>query len=563
MDRTHPNREELLGIVRALKQSARDASPSEAREMMVRISEIRRRYAQMTGAGIPPTPELQAVQLDPAYRVRDHISLMGAAIADAVRGVENGESRRIAVSVPPRSGKSTLLSLYGPLWLLRKHPEWKIIMAAHDGGLTTQWARSIRLMIEDNPGLGIVLERDGGAGSRWSTVEGGGMYATSVRGGLTGRGARVLIIDDPVRDFVEAHSIGSRENLWNWWLSVALTRLEPPSLVLAVMTRWHEDDFIGRLLSREYEGDPADWQKITLPAIAEEGDVLGREPGDPLYSPMADEDRETALARWNDTKTAVGTYTFSAMYQQRPAPSRGAIFDAAWWRFWTTDPSLASADRRVVLLDPDTLADGKWLDSWDCAFKGEVQHDTGDGWVVGQRWVRKGADRYLIAQQRGRWSFTQTIAAMERWALPDDQFVSPYGQYVHERLIEDRANGTAIIDVLKDRISGLKPINPTSSKESRARAVTPEVESGNVLLPHPSEPGYEWVADLLSELRNFPHDVADDQVDALTQGLSGLRMEGRGIITVPGRARGIGWQQPRNIARTAASDLVKHRGRSS
>jgi hypothetical protein len=146
---------------------------------------------------------------------------------------------------------------------------------------------------------------------------------------------------------------------------------------------------------------------------------------------------------------------------------------------------------------------------------------------------------------------------------------------VHDRLVEDRANGSAIIDTLRDHISGLKPINPTIGKEARARAITPEVESGNVYLPLPSDPGNEWVTDLLSELRNFPHDAADDQVDALTQALAYLRDSGRGGITVPGGrtniqginarvpARGSGptWQQPRDVARAALRDNAR-RGRA-
>jgi hypothetical protein len=170
--------------------------------------------------------------------------------------------------------------------MLRRHPEWKIVMTAHDGGLTSGWARSLRRTIEDKPELGIALARDGGAGSQWETLEKGGVFATSVRGALTGRGARVMIIDDPVKDFVDAHSVAARQTLWDWWLSVAQTRLEPPYLVIAVMTRWHEDDFIGRLFSEDYEGDPRDWEKISLPAIADtRGRPVGTRGGHPAAQP--------------------------------------------------------------------------------------------------------------------------------------------------------------------------------------------------------------------------------------------------------------------------------------
>lgn len=554
---------ELRSVFEALRQQAALASTeAEAREVISRIAQVTRRYRIMHGVGIPTRPDDQAREIDPYYVLRPHIVHLADRIAEAVRDVERGRNRMIAVSMPPRSGKSTLLSLHTPLWMLRRHPEWKIVTASYDGGLTAEWARKVRTMIEARPDLGIALARDGGAGSHWETVEGGGVFSTSVRGQMTGRGARVLVIDDPIKDFVEAHSQAMRQNIWNWWLSVAQTRLEPPYLVLVVMTRWHEDDFVGRIFSNDHEGDPRKWEKISLPAIADGrgSDALGRAEGEPLLSPLLEETAEQAIERWNEIRTAVGTYTFSAMYQQSPAPAKGAIFDASWWRFWTWDPEKATDDGRVVHLDPSTLTHAHWLDSWDCNFESS-DADKG-GWVVGQRWVRSQANRYLIAQQRARWTFTQTIRGMEKWAEVDDPVGSPCGNLVHERLIEKKANGAAIIDTLKEKISGLKPINPTTSKEARARAITPEVESGNVYLPHPSDPGNEWVSDLLSELRNFPYDAYDDQVDALTQALAKLRDPGKGLVTVPGGRGPLG--QPyslrgRDVARAALSDLNKAR----
>lgn len=535
----------------------------EAQAITRRVAQLSRSFRLRTGVGLPETPIAQALELDPDFQIRPHLEYLSQRLARAVRNVERGQNQRLAISMPPRAGKSELVSKRTPLWLLRRHPEWKIVQASYDASLPGGWATSVRQTIEENPRLGIALAKDGGAGKRWSTVEGGGIFTTSVRGGLTGRGARVLIIDDPVKDFVDAHSLTMRENVWNWWLSVAQTRLEPPYLVLVVMTRWHEDDFVGRLLSPDNEGNPADWERIVFPAIAEGEDQLGRQPGDPLFSPiLRNETRASALDRWDDTKRAVGTYTFSAMYQQRPAPAKGAIFDVGWWRYWTDDPDKATEDGRVVYVEPGLFTGGQWVDSWDTSFKSTGVGDS--DFVVGQRWVRQGANRYLIAQQRGRWSFTQTIKQMQQWARTDDPYASPYGHFVHERLIEDRANGSAIIDTLREKIAGLKPINPTVSKEARARAITPEIESGNVYLPLPDDGANQWVKDLLSELRNFPHDAADDQVDSLTQALSHLRVSGSGGITVPGalpNRSGRGYQVPRDLARAALSDL-RSRGNS-
>lgn len=815
---------ELRELLTELRRTAAQASTEgEAKALMLRIGQITRAYRIQHGIGIPPTMAAQAQEIDPHYRLRPHLTYLSDQIARAVADVERGHNRMIAVSMPPRHGKSTLLSLYGPLWLLRRHPEWSIVTTSHDGTLVAEWARNVRRLIEDGPELGIALQRDGGAGSHWNTVEGGGLFAVSVRGPLTGRGARVLIIDDPVKDFVEAHSLLARQALWDWWLSVAQLRLEAPYLVIVVMcmtgdtpvlrpdgtetplrdirpgdeiatyengqltssrvinwanqgpdtiyeirmksgisvranarhpfltvedgvetwrrtdqlapgskvlravasgwgppatsvtspsparasarrtttrpagrlviarppstpslaelrgssiatgsasrsstvwlassedaaravgefptaathgltgegssasttttslgrtagssattatspsatagrpsgsapslttwsvtpdevvsvtlagtedvfdlqvertenfianglvshnTRWHEDDLVGRLLNDDYEGDPKDWQVISLPAVAEENDVLGRAPGDPLFSPLLTETAQQATERLVVVRRSVGSYVFSAMFQQRPAPAKGAIFDSSWWKYWTTDQSRATEDGRVVYLDPSSLTGGRWLDSWDCAFKSSGS--DGSGWVVGQRWVRSGANRYLIAQRRGRWSFTQTIREMQGWAVTHDPIRSLCGHLVHQRLIEERANGAAIIDVLKEEISGLKAVNPTVSKEARARAVTPEIESGNVYIPHPADPGNEWVADFLSELRNFPHDVADDQVDALTQALSELRSSGRGQVTVPGGQRpdGTVTRIHRDYFRVVASDRMRRR----
>ncbi|QNJ55895.1 terminase [Microbacterium phage Rasputia] len=553
--------DEFKAKIAHLRKLARQASSEdEARQIISRIARIARAFRVQNGIGVALNPALQALELDRHYRIRPHIQYLADKIAEAVRDVENGKSRRLIISLPPRAGKSTLTSLYTPLWILRRHPEWKIMMASYDGALTTAWARQQRTLIEDRPDLGIALQRDGGAGGKWATLEKGGMFATGVGGAMTGRGAKVMLIDDPIADFVSAHSLRIRDNLWNWWLSVAQTRLEPPSLVIVIMTRWHEDDFVGRLLSKEYEGDPNDWEELVLPAIAdretEDGrslDPLGRTKGQPLYSPLPsldNEDEEAAIKRWDRVKIDVGSYTFSAMYQQRPAPQKGAIFDAGWWRFWTTDPGRATEDGRIKYLDPGGLVGAQWLDSWDTAFK--ASEDS--SYVVAQRWAKQGPNRYLIHQKRGRWSFTKTLKEMEAWAEPNDHKNSPFGNMVHKRVIEEKANGAAIIDTLREKISGIKAINPRTSKEARARAITPEVESGHVYLPHPLDPGNEWVTDLLSELRNFPHDTNDDQVDSLTQALEEYRDPGVGGLTVPGRAPAPGIQGrtiPRNITGAA------------
>ena len=498
-------------------------------------------------ADVPPTALEQAMELDPLYVPRPHLRYLSEKLTWAATRLAEGRSTRIAVSMPPRSGKSTLVSTYLPLWLLRQNASRKVGLISHDPTLSTNWGRQVRNLIENHPELGLAIAPDAGAASEWQTTRHGGVTSKSVGQSVVGRGFNVLILDDLHRDFAAAHSEAHRRAVWEWWTANAYTRLEPPYIVLAVMTRWHEDDLIGRLLSPEYDGDPTEWEVINFPAIAEEADVLGRNPGDPLLSPLIPTETPVqALERWADTKRAVGTYNWVSQFQGRPAPAEGAVFNMGWWRYWTTNPSLATEDGTVRLMDFDALIGGTWLSSWDAAFKGTDQSD----YVVGQRWVRSGANRYLLAQVRDRMTFTRTLAEMRRFTDPR----------VHVHLIEDKANGPAIIDTLRDEIAGLKPINPTNSKEARARAVTPEVESGNVYLPHPVE--FPWVADQLSELRSFPTGAHDDQVDALTQALWELRDAGAGGVTNLARREMpnlVAQAGGRTIARAAAARTMRRR----
>ena len=480
------------------------------------------------------SPLESAQQLDAAYAGRPHIQYLSDRLTEAVRAVERGENRYMTISMPPRMGKSTLTSINLPIWLLRQHPDWKIGLISHSPQLATAWGRQVRRFVEeDGERWGIKIAGDAGAVSEWQTTRGGGIVSRSAPGqSITGLGFKVMLMDDVVKDFADAHSESKREAIWDWWQANAVTRLEPPFLCIAIATRWHEDDFIGRLLNPAMNPDADKWENVIFPALAEENDPLGREPGDPLYSPLVSETREEALERWDGLKRSVGSYMWEALYQQHPTPADGSIFNLGWLRFWTTDPSkVKEGDPSVILLPRERLERGQWLDSWDLTFKGSSTSD----YAVGQRWCRQGADRFLVAQQRGQWSFTQTLEKMLRWGNAGDldDKVSPGGSFVHQRLVEDAANGTAAIDVLRKKVAGIKPIKPRSSKEVRARAVTPEIESGNVYLPHPSDPGNGWVNELISEMRAFPSGKHDDMVDALSMGLLGLRDAGEASIFVP------------------------------
>lgn len=524
-----------------------------AEELDDPIVEVLTRDSIETDTEKAASPAEHAAQVDEGYVSRPHLAYLSDRLAQAVKDVQGGQSRMLRVSMPPRSGKSVLISVHLPVWLLLQHPEWKLGLISHDPVLAAGWGREVRSMIETHGNrFGVKLARDAGAVGNWQTTDGGGVVARSAPGqSLTGRGFKVLIIDDAVKDFASAHSEKARDALWEWWTSNAFTRLEPPYLVIVVGTRWHQDDLIGRLGSDEYAGNPADWEVIEFPAIAEKADVLGRKPGDPLYSPLLKETREQAIARWDDVAAAVGRYMFAALYQQSPSPAKGAIFDVDALRYWTHNRENVS--EHVSYLDPTRLAGMLWLDSWDMAFKAL---DTSD-FVVGQRWAMAPPYRYLMAQFRGRRTFTQSLEEVKRWC---DPHLTPYAGHVHKRLVEEKANGAAIIDTLRKQVAGIKPINPTASKESRMWAVTPEIESGHVLLPYPGDPGNSWVLDLVAELREAPTGAHDDQVDALTQALLELRMAAKARLATPPASPDIG-PLSRAPSRVAAANTMRRTGR--
>jgi predicted phage terminase large subunit-like protein len=478
------------------------------------------------------TPLLLAQALDSAYIARPHLEYLAERLAQAIRDVEAGQSRYISVSMPPRMGKSFLTSVFFPLWVLHKHPAWELMLLSHDPSLAAGWGRQIRRGVESHgPQLGLEISKDAGAAKEWEVralnsedqQSNGVVLSRSIRESVTGRGAKVMILDDIVKDFADAHSKSSREFVWDWWTSNSRTRLHPPALVVAIGTRWHEDDFIGRLLSSEYDGDPDQWEVISFPALAEDPaaidprtkapygpDQLGREPGEPLLSPIVTETPEEALARWADIRQAVGSYAWAALFQQRPEPSEGAIFNNEWWQYWRERADLPVFDR--------------FLTSWDCAFKGTDSSD----YVVGQLWAAAGPDRYLLKQVRRRMTFTETLVEMRTFIATAASW-TPEGEGVHEHIVEDKANGTAVIDVLRAEIPGMVPVNPTESKEARARAVSPVVESRNVHLPAV----WDGLPDFLSEHKTFPNSMHDDQVDCTTQALRRMRGTSATVAHVP------------------------------
>jgi predicted phage terminase large subunit-like protein len=415
-------------------------------------------------------------------------------VIEALEKVARRELTRLMIFMPPRHGKSMAVSETFPSYFIGLHPSMHIIIASYGDVLAQQFGRRNKQKVEEfgKSIFNISISADQASKVDWELAlprGGGAVTSVGIGGAITGKGADLLIIDDPIKNREEANSITYRNKVWEEWQNTLRTRLEGKfASVIIIATRWHHDDLVGRLLNAEYAAVD-DWTIISLPAIAEQNDILGRAVGEPLCAELG---YDKAWA--TKTKADVGSYVWDALFQQHPSVQKGSIFKRYWWRFYNTLP----------------LKFDRIIQSWDMAFKDM----TVSSFVVGQVWGLANARIYLLDQLRGHFDFVKTLEAVSalsaKWPISQSQ-----GIYV-----EDKANGPAVISVLKEKIMGLIAVTPQGSKTSRAYAVTPLVEAANVYLPNVLlQP---WVDDYIAELTAFPTGTHDDQVDATTQALSML-----------------------------------------
>jgi predicted phage terminase large subunit-like protein len=411
-------------------------------------------------------------------------------ICDALQKVESGDIKQLMIFMPPRHGKSMTASETFPSYFIGKNPNRRVILASYGDSLARKFGRANKRKLEayGEEVFDINLAKDNSSVTNWDVRNfRGGMVSTGIGGAITGEGADLLLIDDPIKNREEADSETYRNKVWHEWQNTLRTRLHAGGRVVIILTRWHEDDLAGRLLNPEYGGKPDDWHILSLPAICEaEGDVLGRKIGEPLW-PEHGYDVEWA----EEIKDAVGDRTWSALYQQRPAPSEGSIIRRDWFNYYYDLASLPKFDTIIQ--------------SWDCAFKDKKDSD----FVVGQVWGRVGPDKYLLAQTRARLDLPKTVQAIERMS-----YKYPKARL---KLVEDKANGPAVVQTMRRQLSGLVLVNPEGGKVARANAIAPEIESGNVFLPSPKIA--PWINAFIDECTVFPNGANDDQVDCMTQAL--------------------------------------------
>lgn len=422
-------------------------------------------------------------------------------IAEKLEAVERGEITHIMFFMPPRHSKSMTITETFPSWFLGRNPEKQVMELNYNNTFAKKFGRANRDKVKKfgSEIFGINLSAEKRATTMWGLEDHRGqMLSAGILGGsITGEGADLLIIDDPIKNRLEAYSETYRQRIWDEYDATVQTRLQAGASQILIMTRWHEDDLAGRILRQSAE----DWEVINLPALAEQDDLLGRAPGEALW-PEGGYDREEMLRRKENMQAS----NWNALYQQRPSPEEGNIINKNWWQYYRSMPAVYDFDYMVQ--------------SWDCSFK-----ETSDtSYVVGQVWGVIGADAYLVDMVRDRMGFVDTVNAVtaltKKWERTGRKF------------IEDKANGPAIIDTLQHRIGGIIPVNPEGSKVARVYAVTPYIESGNVFIPAPDT--RMWVDDFIDECSQFPNGTNDDQVDAMSQAL--FKLFGK-VSLAPGKKK--------------------------
>lgn len=434
------------------------------------------------------------------------------AIIEHLEAVTRGQIRNLLINVPPRHMKSLLVSVFWPAWEWIQHPQRRWLYSSYGAQLSMRDSVTCRRLIESpwyqaRWGDRFALTSDQNTKGRFDNNRSGYRLSTSVGGSVTGEGGDRIVCDDPHKvDEVESDTV--RKAAIDWWDVAMSTRVNDPktSAMVIVMQRCHQRDLSGHLLEKgsfehlclpaEYEGSP----RVTSIGFLDPRQIHGE-----LLWPERFGAKEIA-----DLKISLGSYAAAGQLQQRPSPAGGGLIKRHWFKFWQAPGAnlppvvvrFPDGTQRQVMAEAIATVEER-AQSWDCSFK---DLDTSD-FVVGQVWGRIGSYFLLLDQVRDRMDCPATVKAVRalsaKWAG------------CSAKLIEDKANGSAVLQMLGREIPGLLPVNPGGGKVARAAAVSPLIEAGNVYLPHPAQA--PWVEDLIEECAAFPNGAHDDQVDAMTQ----------------------------------------------
>ncbi len=408
-----------------------------------------------------------------------------------------GEINKLMINCPPRHGKSEKVTIRYPIWRLQRDPTMRVVIGAYNQVLADKFSRKARRIAE-----GVIeLSKERTAVSDWETARGGGMRAVGVGGGITGQGGNLIIIDDPVKNREEANSETYRERCWDWYTDDLYTRLEPGGQLVVIQTRWHEDDLAGRILASD---DAPNWTVINLPALALDGDELGRAPGEALCPERYDVEALEGI------RSVLGSYSFQALYQGSPTPEEGARFRRSWFREFEQIGDL------YALHQPDggvryvKVSDCYTFQTVDPAATESAQSD----YFVCSTWaVTPMRDLLLLDVFRERAETTKHEQILkpliERWK---PRFIGvenvSYGLNIIQRLL---VLGYPVIKLQADR-----------DKVSRSLLIQARYEAGAVY----HRKGASWLMDVEDELMHFPLGKHDDFVD--TASYAGIHLANYG-----------------------------------
>ena len=403
--------------------------------------------------------------------------------------VVDRKSPRLMLFMPPRHGKSTLASIAYPAWHLGRNPKHEFISCSYSGSLAMSFSRKVRHLLREplykNVFTDAKLDPTSQSVEAWLTTKGGGYVAAGVGGGITGKGAHVLVIDDPVKNREDAESDFNRDNVWDWYTSTAYTRLAPGGGILVILTRWHDDDLAGRLLRGAADGGD-EWEVVKYPAIAE-ADEEYRKMGDALH-----EERYN-LPSLEKIQRAVGPRDWSALYQQNPVSDEGDYFTRDMIRYY--DPADVDFSRM------------KFYCAWDLAIGQRDRNDYSVGLVVG---VDEYDNLYIVDCVRGKFDGFEIVERIldlyEQWrpaiiGIEKGHIEMALGPFLEKRVRERKLYEAYFKDLKPGR----------RDKEARARAIQGRMQQGMVRIPKDEV----WTGPLVAELLRFPNGVHDDQVDAL------------------------------------------------
>lgn len=449
------------------------------------------------------------------------------AICQHLQAVSEGRIRNLIVNIPPGHAKSLLIGVFWPAWVWIDHPETRWLFSSYREALAERDSLKCRRLIESawyqqRWGTRYQLAKDQNQKSRFENTRTGYRVVVPMSAG-TGERGDYVVVDDP-HSVDQAESDTERRGAVEWWNGSMATRLNDCATghKIVVMQRLHAADLTGDLLAK------GGYEHLCLPAEFE--------PEQRCSTPGWSDPRQRAgellwperfnQAALDEFKVSLGSYRYAAQYQQRPSPAEGGIFKRAWFRYWChphqqLPPVAVRMSNGSVQLIPAVPLPAKFdevIQSWDLAFKDLATSD----YVVGQVWAARGADRFLLDQIRERMDMPKTLEAI--------QAMSAKWPRAAAKLVEDRANGPAVIASLKHELSGMIAVNPEGGKDARASAISPQVEAGNVYLPHPAIA--PWVEELLGECAGFPFAAHDDQVDAMSQALNRLRGVSRAVFAI-------------------------------